>query len=220
MQKYLRQFFMAATLFIAAPAFAVPVVYDITSYASGNFSASWLHSADGCESGGLYMCAGNTSDSFQTAILGGVLYGDYAGGELSNIGGVLVFAPNAAGWTGLELTGGALGGSGDWYLDYNLFGGQASGRFLFESMNMGAGGPNAYSLQDLVLWGQNESTYANHSASYVPSSWLHTDNPFLGLDLYGELVSSPTAVSEPSTLGLLLAGLGLVGWRRRQSANR
>lgn len=201
MQQWLR---IAASLLALVPilAQAVPVSYEVGAYADGGFSASWLHSADGCRGGPknlLFMCAGSAEDSFAIGIEGGWLSGDYDDGELTKITGELWLAANDRFGT-LTIENGALGG-GFWYLDYALDA-VLLGRFVFEPLDMGPGRPNLYGLDELILWGQNWDAYAvGLFGDAVRFSDHHRP---LGIDLYAELVEVP----EPGPLSLL--GIGLL----------
>lgn len=194
---------------------AVVINYELEPYSFGGYSANWLHSADGCQGGpgnSLFMCNGGSSTSFLLGISGGNLSGEFDGTAMTGITGSLNLAPNTM-FDGLAITGGALGGSGPWYLDYTLHAPDYSmqRRFSFVDLGMGAGLPNSFSPDRFILWGQNQDAYM----SAMLGDWAGpVGGPnFLptGIDLHA------VAVPEPGTLALLSGGLLLLGFGRSRS---
>ena len=190
-------------------AFAIPLTFEVQSYSENNFSASWVHSADGCQGGpdnDLFMCpASNQAPSFLYAITDGYLQGDFDGGVLSDISGVLHTNSGAGYFDEIKINGGELGGA-LWSLNVALDG--AEGTLVFEQFNMGAGLPNEFSPDHFVLWGQTLDAYAQVKFG---TGWPISDYfmPF-GVDLYA------VSVPEPGTLVLLGGGLLAMGLRRRK----
>jgi len=181
---------MLGTLSIAAN--ADPIVYEIESYSTGNYSASWLHQASNCSGAGpdtglpLCMSGGGLQSIF------GTIEGDLVAGLLTITGGQL-----SIGGTAYDVLGGFLGAFGDgniWSIDI-----ESHGRFLFENIAMGSAGPNSFDGQELILWGQNIGAY------YCAQNQCVDNLTPWGIDLYGKAV----AVPEPSTL--ILFGFGLLG---------
>ena len=187
---------------------AIPVSYELSTYSNGGFSANWLHSADGCRHGDLFMCNGSAPSSFLIGITNGSLHGDYDGGQLSGITGNLNLAANPL-FGALTITGGVLNGSHG-YLDYALDA-AFTGRFFFEPLGFGDGMPNDYSLERMILWGQNADAYAS-AASWDPGPTVGGSFLPLGIDLHATLVSVP----EPGSLSLLGAGMLAIGLIRRR----
>ena len=197
----LRTTLLAALAALPLSAAATPLTFEIESYNAGNFSASWIHSADGCYSDGLYMCA-DWQNGFLMGITDGSLTGNYADGVFSDISGSFSLAGGWLGSSTLQLTGGSLGGD-EWYLEYIL--GDLMDTFYFEQFSMGSGMPNAFSMDNFVLWGQNSAAYGEGNGVS------------LGIDLYGDAVDTPAVdVPEPGTLLLLGAGLAGIGFTRRR----
>lgn len=202
---------LALTVFafaFSAAAQASLVTYEVRSpYSAGNFSASWLHQATGCNSlnSGLYMCGA------KQAISSGQITGNQSGGVLHVTGGVL----NGASET-VQITGGRIGGAFGWTLET-----LAHGTFEFVDLSALSGSPfnsgskpNSFNTggagtDNLVLWGQN---FAAPGLSADPSIFT-AGVPRWGLDLYA------VKVPEPATLALWLCGIaGLVLVRRRRLA--
>lgn len=191
----------AAALAISSTAIADPVVYEIESnYSAGNFSASWMHGATGCQGWGpntedkVYMCGDPLLP------ITGFIEGDLSGGVLNITGGTM-----NVGGTDYEVYEGqlgAFGGSAIWGINIEFF-----GEFLFESFLMGSGMPNMFDGDTMILWGQNLDAYAFDPGLRDAYRW--------GMDLYATRVSVP----EPSVLALMLVGLAgvAVASRRRRT---
>ncbi|MEL7185808.1 MAG: PEP-CTERM sorting domain-containing protein [Pseudomonadota bacterium] len=200
--------FMLVLCFVGAPMLAsadpIRVAYQIGDYSAGGFSASALHTADGCRATGpttganLYMCGSRVIDDV-TGMIYGILRDD---GSLRIRRGFLNINGERH-----RIRGGGLDPSRELFGGLDLAG---YGIFLFEHLNMGAGLPNSFNGDELILWGQNIRAYecdGSRSRACLRRGW--------GIDLYGKRV----AVSEPGTLALF--GLGLIALgasRRRKNA--
>lgn len=208
-QHFIALFAFFLTTFGAANATPIDVKYEIETYSSGGFSASWLHTASGCTGTGpdsddtLYMCGGLTTP------VTGYIKGSLDGDILSIVGGTLFMLGKD-----YDIKGGSLGGDFTnavddllWYLDVEFF-----GTFYFENIAMGPGGPNSFDGQEFILWGQNDDAYhcvPDPSKGSYCNSW--------GIDLYAQ------RVPEPGTLALISLGLfafALTSLRRRVAARR
>lgn len=188
------KFFLPLLMWLAHPAFAGMVTYDIGPYRAGGFAASYLHSADGCAGRGrldldsngrrdrLYMC-GDRQQS-----ISGQITGQWDGRKLTDISGSIA---------GHKVTGGSLGGAyyrkvdGQRLPRWNLRL-EGLGLFVFERMPI-----NQINGQQLTLWGQNLATYLCSSRSC-------RNRHGLGMDLYG---SARAALPEPGSIGVMLAGM-------------
>lgn len=203
MKKQLIRMSIAILSIWSFAANADPIVYEIESYTSGNFSASWLHHASNCGSNGpdsgipLCMSGGGLQSIF------GTIEGNLAAGILSITGGELTIGGNAH-----LVLGGALGAFGSapawpnaWHIEI-----ASLGTFYFEDIAMSSG-PNFFDGQQLILWGQN-------MAAYDCAINKCTDHRPWGIDLYGSAVSVP----EPGTLALFGIGLIGMGLARRKAA--
>lgn len=189
----------------AAQAAPIDVRYDIQTYSSGGFSASWIHSATGCAAEGpdshdtLYMCG-----DFSVPVTGHIA-GSLDNDVLTIEGGSLfVFGKN------YEVFGGSLGSdfvnaTGDllWYLQVEYF-----GTFFFENIAMGPGGPNSFDGHEFVLWGQNDDAYG-----CAPDADTKSYCTAFGIDLYAQRVSEPGALTLLSIAAILT--LSLRSRRRR-----
>jgi len=194
---------------------ALPVVFDIGSGSEGSFEFSFLHSASSQAGMGPFYPSGE-----KLFALSGSLHGDLAAGTF-NVSSSTLRARGVAGgiYTGdwsLEITGGALGQSGDHVggnLDFVLrkpddeeF---ASGAFLFEPVDFG--GPNVLRQDGLRLWGNNWDV-----DSVSRTAWVEGGNPALGLDLGGPGAPIP----EPSAYLAFAMGAALTGAAVRRSRAR
>lgn len=172
--------------------FAMPThQLNIGSYSGNGFSASALHTADGCMSNGYNMCAGNNG-STHAGITGTLdMVWNATTSSFSNIIGSL---SNGNGIS-IDILGGSLFtqltpfGWGDLITNY--------GTFSFDDLSgFYNGAANNYVDNAFYLWGQN-SAYS--------AAW--------GLDLYG----SVTQVPEPATMSLMALGLmGVVASRKKR----
>ena len=187
---------------LAAMADPIPVTYDIGQYGTGGYSASWVHSASGCEGIGpdtgmtLYMCGAALSTN-------GTIEGSLDGGVLTITGGTLNI-----GGTDYDVQGGMLGSLVDeWRIQIENF-----GDFLFEGLVMGDGLPNFFDGSEMILWGQNLQAYICEPGNDSCSAVTGIDR--WGIDLHGV---ARVQVPEPGTLALFgigLLGLGLAKRRR------
>lgn len=200
-QQIIRISIVLLSLFSFA-ANADPITFEIEAYSEGNYSASWLHSADYCGGSGptmmLPLCmGGNTLLSIFGSIEGNLVADvlTITGGQLS-IGGNLH-----------DVTGGVLSafvGLGTSEIEIDTY-----GTFVFENIGMGTGLPNYFDGEELILWGQNLDAY------YCPTITGCMENTGTwGIDLYGKSVSVP----EPGTLTLFGLGLIGMGFARRKTA--
>jgi len=140
----------------------------------------------------LYMC-GNAKRA-----VGGQITGDWDGERLTRISGTI---------GGRAVVGGRLGGNyyrnvdGElrprWFLTL-----AGLGRFFFEQMPI-----NQISGTQLTLWGQNRAAYVCKTAR------CRNRHRARGIDLYGR---AQTALPEPGSLGVLLAGLAGLSLAIRQ----
>ena len=177
----------------------IPVSYEIGDYSTSGYSASWLHESTGCEAEGpagesLYMCGAKTAIS-------GVISGMLDGGVLQITGGVL----NVDG-TEYQFLDGTLGNFAD-LLPGGAYGFSVAGlgAFFFEPLGMGAGLPNFFDGDSMILWGQNAAAY-----KCAPNQACDANR--WGIDLYANRVT----VSEPTTLALLGLGIAALGLQRRR----
>ncbi|MEM7219484.1 MAG: PEP-CTERM sorting domain-containing protein [Pseudomonadota bacterium] len=204
MIRTIKSLAFATAIACSAHSVAAPITYEVASYSTGGYSASWLHGADACvgqgpSGGALYMCP---SDPDELHSLTGVINGNLEDGVLTITSGLL----NASGFGDIEITGGRLGGNFDtaWNIDTSI------GNFLFENLAMGAGLPNLFDGTQMVLWGQNDAAYQQSEGGW-------------GVDIFASVVSTPggtpQSVPEPGAVGLLiLGGLALYGSQRRRRA--
>ena len=196
-----RCFFALAALFTltisTANATPIDVEYEIQTYSSGGFSASWLHSASGCayhpgpDSGStLYMCG-----DMKTPVTGNIV-GTLDDGVLTvKSGSLSIFGKD------YDVLGGSLGGhfsdaTGEllWFLQIEWF-----GSFYFENIAM-TDGPNRFGAGEFILWGQNYDAYGCDNDTVAKSS-TRSHCEAWGIDLYA------TRVPEPGTLALIAIGL-------------
>ena len=188
----------AACLFLASPALAVPIVFDLESGSEGGFRFSGLHDAD-------------DSSPMSGASLGslsGTLTLDYDGVDTYSLLASTVSLASAT--YSFEITGGELHTDGSGHLDFNLTGAGAfaqTASIVFTGgapVCCGAEGPNRVSPTELRLWG----------ASNIPVSDGIAGSPKrIGMDL-----GASSAVPEPTAALVFAVGALVVrsGVRRRQ----
>lgn len=185
---------------VAAIADPIQVTYDVGTYSTGGYSASWVHGATGCSGSSgpdteltLYMCG---DPLYETT---GTIAGMLDGGVLTITGGILNI-----GGTDYDVEGGELGGV-TWTLTIESF-----GTFLFEGFDWGDAKPNNFDGSEFILWGQNEAAYRCIPGD-ADCSEIWGDR--WGIDLYGTV-----RVPEPGTLALFGIGLLGLGLARRRKA--
>ena len=199
--------FVIASLILAGSSIVhadpIEVSYEIGSYSTGGYSASWLHEATGCVSTGpagapLYMCGARTDIS-------GTINGMLDNGFLAVTGGML-----NVGGTDHRIRGGNIGDFDElvpgtaWNLRV-----RGLGNFLFEPLGMGPGSPNYFDGTTMILWGQNRPAYR-----CSPNEYCNGRDRW-GIDLYAKRVE----VAEPATLALFGIGVLAMGLiRRRRTA--
>ena len=217
-------FLILAILLLPVSGFASPThQLNVGSYSGNGFSASSLHSADGCINNGYYMC-GTTNHSGVTGTLDMVW--DAGSSAYTSIIGNL-FATDG---TQIDITGGTLyssltGGSwGNLITNY--------GTFNFDDLSgFYNGAANNYMDDSYTLWGQTSNyitTTLTTIGELVCAQWLFgncvrwdpvtttttvqvlADDQW-GLDLYGNVseIEDSVSVPEPTSMGLM--ALCLVG---------
>ena len=192
---------------------------NVGSYSGNGFSASTLHTADGCASNGYNMC-GSESHSGITGVLD--MTWNSGNSAYTNILGSLL----AADGTTVSITGGTLYSSltnGSWgSLNTNY------GTVNFDDLSgFYNGAANNYVNDAFYLWGQT-SNYVTTTVYLPPATPWHTgswttstvlsDNQW-GLDLYGGVteIDDSVSVPEPASMGLMALGLmGVVATRRKK----